>query len=100
MSLPLFPEAEAPQKETARAYPVCDCLDKINASLPSNQQIKRALTCNLITGRMAYLGAQVQTESLGGSRKQHKEIVASYCPFCGKEYSRTPPAIEGEAPTK
>lgn len=90
------PAPEAAEESQRGAYPACECLEKVNAQLPSNQQIKRQQTISMTTGKFAYLGAQIQTEALGGSRKDHKTVLASFCPFCGTAYTKYPKQWEEE----
>lgn len=73
----------------------CDCIERTNAALAEKGYAFRLeeqpLTINYTTGVISFLNRAILSTEWNGTptaaeRKKGKRLVATYCPFCGKEY--------------
>lgn len=91
-------QTEEPVKKTGYSpiYPACECADNFDAKLPSDEGLKRKRIFCMKTGRTARTGVMVAVEVHSKRRKNITEILAMFCPFCGKAYSDEFPTTETE----
>lgn len=71
------------KKRAPRKAKPCDCVAKVDDAL-AKQNERLIVSLNLFVGESR---AIVMTERLDPTKKTKRHtMVASFCPFCGKEY--------------
>lgn len=91
-----LPEESAEPRKYSQIYPVCDCITKINAQLPSDEWVRRKQIYDMQTGRIAKTGVMVAIEVGSNRRRKVTELLATFCPFCGKAYNDQFPSASAE----